>query len=321
VRPPPFLVSFKSEQDFKVALGEDVAAQYWNSIQDLLKAKLPPVVSVRALACLFGVSGKFVGALRNNPERYYRVFTIKKGKKLREIQAPKVGLKVFQKWLGTYLAASVDLPATVYGFVSGRSAPMAARVHCNARWVYSFDLADFFPSTPRSRVVSALESLGYPRHGAELAASICCFRGGLAQGSPASPVLSNLVFGREDLRLAQLASEFGLRHTRYADDIVFSGRDEIPDNLADRTLQILNDGGWRTNGEKEHLAVLPHRLKVHGLLVHGAIPRLTKGYRNRLRALRHLRESGRIRAGDSSRILGHLNYARSIEKLDAQDDD
>ncbi len=286
-----------------------------------MKSKLPPVVSVRALACLFGVSGKFVGALRNNPERYYRVFTIKKGKKLREIQAPKVGLKVFQKWFGTHLAANIELPATVFGFVSGRSAPMAAGVHCNARWVYSVDLANFFPSTPRSRVVSALESLGYPRHGAELAASLCCFHGGLAQGSPASPVLSNLVFGREDLRLKQLASEYELRHTRYADDIVFSGRDEIPNDLPGRVLEILTDGGWRTNGEKEHLAVLPHRLKVHGLLVHGSSPRLTKGYRNRLRAFRHLQESGKVRASDSSRILGHLNYASSIEKFDAQDSD
>lgn len=295
MKPPPFLVSFRSLQEYKLALDAESEALHFDSIEELVRLGVPPVVSVRALACLFGVGARFIGALRRNPQRYYRTFVIRKGKKKREIKAPKVALKLFQKWFGTHLSAAYTAPATVFGFVPGRSAPMAAAVHCGATWVYSVDLSDFFPRTPRARVVQALEALGYPNRGAELAASLCCFGEGLAQGSPASPVLSNLVFANEDASLAALAVALGVRHSRYADDIVFSGQGAVPPDLRTRVHQILAEGNWLINAEKEHLARLPSRLKVHGLLVHGQRPRLTKGYRNRLRAFRHLQKVKKVR--------------------------
>ena len=42
--------------------------------------------------------------------------------------------------------------------------------------------------------------------------------------------------------------------------------------------------------------------------------RLTKGYRNRLRAFKHLLEIGRISENDRSKVAGHLSYAQSVEK-------
>jgi retron-type reverse transcriptase len=316
VKPPPFLVSFPTLPDYKSALGDDVAALYWPQLSRLAEARLPPIESVRALACLFGVSSKFVGALNRNPERYYRSFVIRVGRKRREIQAPKVGLKVFQKWFGTHLSAALEFAPHVFGFVPGKSAPQAAAAHAGAQWVYSVDLRDFFPSVPRPRVVQALRDIGYSPRGANLAATLCCFRNGLAQGSPASPVLSNLVFREEDLALARLADELSVRLTRYADDVVFSGTGAVPAELRMRVKTLLRDRGWEIHTKKERLAVLPQRLKVHGLVVHGHTPRLTKGYRNRIRAFRHLQRSGRLRPEDAPRIAGHLHYADSVSRLE-----
>ncbi|QQR75740.1 MAG: RNA-directed DNA polymerase [Holophagales bacterium] len=319
MKPPPFFVSFRTAADYRAALGDGVAELYWPDIGHLGERRLPPVVSVRALACLFGVSSKFVGALRRNPERYYRSFVIRTGRKKRQIHSPKVGLKVFQKWFGTHLAAALEFDPWVFGFVPGRSAPMAARVHARARWIYSVDLADFFPSVSRTRVVGALQGLGYPGHGAELAASLCCYGEGLAQGSPASPVLSNLVFREQDQQLHELAREFGARLTRYADDIVFSGQAAVPAGLPDRVKAVVTAGGWDLNDAKEELAESPIRLKVHGLVVHGDRPRLTKGYRNRIRALRHLSAVGKVRSEDAARVAGHLRYADSIDRLSEEE--
>ena len=315
---PPFLVSFTTAQQFLQALPADVRIEFAEQIQSLLTLGLPPVVSVRCLATLFGYSPKFVGAMQMGTERYYRTFLIPRRKKKRVIHAPRVALKVIQKWFGHHLAEVVKPANCVFGFVKGQSAIKAAALHCRSNWVYSIDIEDFFPSTSIKKVVEALVSLGYPRHGAELAGKLCCYDGGLSQGSPASPVLSNLVFREADGKLMALAQEYGLRYSRYADDIVFSGQEAFPTELPQKAKSVIQLNGWKVSPEKEWLSKRPNRLKVHGLLVHGERPRLTKGYRNKVRAFKHLLEANRISPEDEARIRGHLSYAKSVDAASLQ---
>ena len=44
----------------------------------------------------------------------------------------------------------------------------------------------------------------------------------LPQGAPTSPVLTNVVCQRLDYLLTAVAKRFGLKYSRYADDITFS---------------------------------------------------------------------------------------------------
>lgn len=314
MNPPPLLVCFETKENLRAALDPHVVKDYWSGAERLIDAGLPPAVSARVVAVLFGFSTKFIGAMIRRPGRYYRAFTIRKGKKQRTIHAPRVALKLIQKWIGYHLCKAAVQDEHVFGFVPGRSAVQAAAMHCGAHWVYSLDIENFFPSTPQSLVETRLRELGYPAHGADMIGALCCIGGGLAQGSPASPVLSNLVFGPLDRAFGSLANELGVRYTRYADDIVFSGDDEPPTGLRERARQIVVAGGWKISVEKEHLARLPQRLKVHGLLVHGSLPRLTKGYRNRIRAMRHLLAVNRVAADDVGRFKGHLSFAESVER-------
>ena len=315
MNPPPFLISFPDKASLKAALAADVLALYWSDIERLIDRGLPPAVSVRVVASLFGFSSRFVGALNRKPERHYRTFVIRKGKKRREIHAPKVGLKVIQKWLSWHLDKALKFDDEVFGFVPGRSAPMAAAVHCGARWVYSLDIENFFPTTTTQKVTAALQEAGYPDHAAEFISALCCYGGNLAQGSPASPVLSNLVFSPFDVELKRIAAETASRYTRYADDIVFSGLGDPPSALAERVRIVIEGAGWKVADRKERLTQLPQRLKVHGLLVHGSIPRLTKGYRNRIRAISHLLKHDKVKDEDIARFKGHLSYAKSVDKL------
>jgi len=310
---PPLLVSFTTAEQLLQALPVQAREEFTDQIQSLLERRLPPVVSVRCLATLFGFSPKFVGAMQKGTERYYRTFSIRQGKKKRVIHAPRVALKVIQKWFGHPLAEAVKPADCVFGFVRGQSTIKAVAVHCGSNWVYSIDIENFFPSTPMTRIVETLVNLGYPRHGAELAGKLCCYNGGLSQGSPASPALSNLVFRESDTELVTLAREYRLHYSRYADDIVFSGQDDFTEDLRQRAKGIIESGGWRVSPEKEWLSKRPNRLKVHGLLVHGEHPRLTKGYRNKLRAFKHLLDANRIADKDDARIRGHLSYAKSVE--------
>jgi hypothetical protein len=122
------------------------------------------------------------------------------------------------------------------------------------------------------------------------------------------------VFRRADAELAKIASLHGVVFTRYADDIVFSGKGEFPEALASEARSVIAEAGWKIAEPKVGLSVLPNRLKVHGLLVHGERPRLTKGYRNKIRAFEHLMRNQAIKPEDRARIKGHLSYARSVDK-------
>ena len=316
MNPPPFLISFGSVEHFLKAIPEDVRALYAQDFQTLCQKQLPPVVSIRCLATLFGYSPKFMGALYKRSEKYYRTFTIPKGKNRRTINAPKIALKVIQKWFGFHLAETLKFDSCVYGFVKGRSAVDAATIHCGSDWVYSIDISDFFPSTPLAQVSAALVELGYPQHGAELIAKLCCYNGGLAQGSPASPVLSNLVFRGADAELVDVAKKFGLNFTRYADDVVFSGKGEFPEEIKPIVRAAIESRGWKIAEAKERLSKRPNRLKVHGFLEHGEKPRLTKGYRNRIRAYKHLLAKNAIDPEDFATVMGHLSYAQSVSSKD-----
>jgi retron-type reverse transcriptase len=297
------------------ALPESTRAAHEAEIRLLTSRGLPPAVSISTISTLFGISREFVGAMSRAPTRYYRIFQLRKGKKKRAISAPKVALKVIQNWLGTHVARAINLPHCVYGFVPGKDGVFAAAsVHCGADWVYSLDLRDFFPSVSEARVVSALESIGFSADSAAFLSRLLTLNGQLPQGSPASPVISNIAFLPTDLALAATADGAGVKYTRYADDLVFSGTGLPADDLPQSIRHILLQHGWSIAEEKEHLAVRPARLKVHGLLVHGAKPRLTKGYRNRIRAYRHLLHANKICEEDLPMILGHLSYARHIER-------
>ena len=313
--PPPLFVSFASIDEALEAMPYRYREGVRSAMLPLTERGLPPALSAGVVATLFGVSIPFTKAISKNPKRYYRVFAIRKGNKTREISAPKVALKLLQSWIGSHLSRSVSLNSCVFGFVPEKNGVIeAAKLHSSARWVYSLDLRDFFPSIDGSRVEEALRKLGYTDHSAAFIRSLCVLNGALPQGSPASPVLSNLVFTDTDIELSKLAVECSVRYTRYADDLVFSGVDEVPPQLQQKVRHILNAHGWVIAEEKEHLAKLPQRLKVHGLLVHGTAPRMTKGYRNRIRAYRHLLAKGLIRVDDLPKVKGHLSYADQVER-------
>lgn len=312
---PPLLVSFSSLDDYLIALGPSVRKQYEHEIRGLYERGLPPVVSSRCLAVLFGYSTKFINVLSQNNKKYYREFTIRKGKKKRKIQAPRVALKVIQKWFGFHLAQSLNYQNYVFGFVPGRSAVDAARVHCNASWVYSIDIKDFFPSTDCATVKSTLIGLGYSEKSVGLMTPIFCYGDGLAQGAPSSPVLSNLALRDIDRELKLIADTFSVKYTRYADDMVFSGLAEYPEGLRQLVENLFQFTSWSLSSEKCRLAesVKGQRLKVHNLLVHGDKPRLTKGYRNKIRAYRHLVATGKAKPDDITRLIGHIKYAESVD--------
>src|SRR5439155_1276785 len=140
------------------------------------------------------------------------------------------------------------------------------------------DLEDFFPSITFPRVRSVFQRLGYSPAVATVLALLCteCPRRpveyagqvyhvaigprGLPQGACTSPGLSNQVARRLDKRLCGLAEKLGLTYTRYADDMTFSGGDEVNARvgyLMARVRHVAEDEGFAVNVKKSgvHISV------------------------------------------------------------------
>jgi len=306
-----------SPAELCAALGESIAVGEPAEIERLHAAGLPPVTSLGSLSVMTGYNPGFVWALLNRTEKYYRVFYIQKGRHRRQIEAPRVSLKLIQKWLGYHFAAKWQPLNEVHGFVPGRSHLTAASEHLRAQWIVSLDLENFFPSTPTGEIRHSLLELGYrERDSLDILVKLLSYEDRLSQGAPTSPVIANIALAKIDKSLSAISKELGIRFTRYADDITFSGLERLANanDIINRVIELLAGTPWRIANQKIHVAESPDRLKVHGLLVHGDKIRLTKGYRNRLRAYRHLLGTGRISDDDLARIKGHLNYGDQVEK-------
>jgi hypothetical protein len=300
-------------------MGEDLTPEEAERVRSYCKLGLPPAVTPEALATMFGYNPGFVWSMLKRTNRHYRIFPIPKGKDERLISAPRVGLKLIQRWLNYHWSLAWIPSDSAHGFVSGRSHISAAKMHCNARWVISADIAEFFPSVKADRVRLALQMLGYADDTSlDMLVNLVCLDGALTQGAPTSPILSNIVLSNLDAVLEELATKFGAVYTRYADDIVFSGKNVLPDGLDASIKETIINDGWTLSDRKFNISQSPHRLKVHGLLVHGDEVRLTKGYRNKLRAFRHLMNSGKVLEDDIAKLSGHLVYSDFIDKQRAE---
>ena len=171
----------------------------------------------------------------------YRV--AKRGGGTRTILAPNVRLKKAQRTLLALLDGGCKVSTPCHGYTRGRSIVTNATRHVRKRWVLRVDIKDFFPSIHFGRVRGALMAppLSLRRPIAEALAALATIPTGrwqteLPQGSPLSPLLSNLICRGLDRDLTQVARTYRCSYTRYADDLVFStDLPQMPPSLVDRT--------------------------------------------------------------------------------------
>jgi hypothetical protein len=153
----------------------------------------------------------------------YREFTIpKRSGGSRRILAPDDPTKQLQRKVLRRLLARLRAHPAATGFEHHKSIVTNARAHQGQAIVVRMDLVDFFPSTRADRLYRYFRRIGWNRRASKTLLRLCTHQGGLPQGAPSSPRLSNLVNYRLDARLAGMAAWLGGVYTRYADDLTIS---------------------------------------------------------------------------------------------------
>jgi hypothetical protein len=133
---------------------------------------------------------------------------------------------------------------------------------------------------------------------ATVLAEIACHDNALPQGSPCSPVISNLIGHVLDIQLGALAKTTGCTYSRYADDITFStNKQAFPAIIAKREptaphkwevgrdLQgIIARAGFTINTVKTRMQYHTSRQDVTGLVVNTKV-NIRSEYRRTVRAM------------------------------------
>src|SRR5712692_5919420 len=179
----------------------------------------------------------------------YQSFSIaKRGGGLRQIKAPCPELMLLQSNLSDLLQNCIDeINSTrkfrdqlAHGFKRERSIVTNAMRHRKRRYVFNVDLQDFFGTINFGRVRGFfIKDANFMLHSkvATVLAQIACPANGLPQGSPCSPVLSNLVGHVLDIHLCKLALKHGCTYSRYADDLTFStNKPDFPSGIAKQAV-------------------------------------------------------------------------------------
>lgn len=249
--------------------------------------------------------------VRQNQKRKYKTFSVKKksgGERI--IHAPVKGLKVLQACLNLILQCVFEPHKAAFGFVPGKSIVSNANIHVGANFVYNIDLKDFFPSVKQSRVWATLQRPPFNLKGdrqqlANIIAALCCTEleieantttgadkvvaNVLPQGAPTSPVLTNVVCQRLDYLLSGVAKRFGLKYSRYADDITFSSMHNVfnPKTkrgklFIDELHRIIKEQGFEIKATKTRLQRNLYRQEVTGLIVNQKV-NVDKRYASRIR--------------------------------------
>jgi len=96
----------------------------------------------------------------------------------------------------------------------------------------------------------------------------------LPQGAPTSPILTNVICQRLDYLLSAVAKRFGLKYSRYADDITFSSLHNVYQTESDfikELHRIIAEQGFHIKESKTRLQKEGCRKEVTGLLVNDKV--------------------------------------------------
>jgi hypothetical protein len=257
--------------------------------------------------------GDVVVADSLHPHFHYRHFTKpKRDGGRREIAAPDTKLKRIQhEIIDRYYRSQEPHPAAL-AYRTGRSTADHAWAHAGAEILITADVQDFFPTTHAWRVADWWRTQ-VEDDLARLLTRLTTYRGGLPQGAPTSPGLSNLVNRDLDDRLTRRADAVGARYTRYCDDLAFSWRQGpgppsdfevgVRATLHEFGYALHPDKGWRIRYRRDEPDLVGVILTRHGGV------RLPDELHQAMRALAG---SDDPRALD--RLAGYRGYAAMITR-------
>ncbi len=317
-------------------------------------SRLKLLSSPSELAQLLNIPQKFFlyHLYGQQPTNQYMQWSIpKKNGGKRNITSPNPELKMIQSRLANYLQECLQEIRSnqnfhinlSHGFEVDKSILTNAEIHIGQKYILNIDLENFFHSINFGRIRGFfIKNVHFQLHPtiATCIAHIACYNNYLPQGSPCSPVISNLICSVLDIRLKNLAKKYKCFYTRYADDLTFSTYLKyFPEQIAKSNYYLnvelsallikeIQKAGFNINPTKTRLQHTNIRQEVTGLTVNKKLSVHTD-YRNLCRAkAHHLFSHGYYftfdkqtlsqRSGSLKELEGQLAFINSLDKYNRE---
>lgn len=274
-------------------------------------------------------------------DQYYRYEIPKRSGGSRKIAAPKPGLKKAQQIILKQILEKIPVEETAHGFLKGHSVVTGANIHGTEKeLLINMDLENFFPTITFDRVRGCFESFGYSPYLASLLTMICtdCDRipievkgqtyfvstskRVLPQGSPASPMLTNIICKTMDYKLSAFADSMGFSYTRYADDLSFSLKEKKEfkefSSFFWNVSHIIKEQGFQINEKKTKILRKSNRQSITGIVINGTEMGVSRKWVKNFRALLHCAaqqaEQGTLSNQQLNQISGRIAWLKSVNE-------
>lgn len=318
--------------------------------------------SIKHLSKLISTEENYLKAVILRTISDYDHYSIpKKSGGSRFISAPRDELKKIQHWINFNVLKNLTPHPCCYSYHRKASIYKCAEIHCSSKWLLKLDIETFFDMTSEVNIYKQFTSIGYSPIVSFALARICTYQpkkltthqkawklhtrvnreepfsrnsisyiGRLPQGSPTSPMLSNMAFYNLDEKINLLIKSYGGLYSRYADDIFisFSNADVnrlLISKLVGRLINYLKNEGYKLNKTKIKLSPPGVRKIVLGLNVDSDTPKLSKEFKRSIDShIYALKKYGpKLHAvernfqsvfGMLEHIKGKIFFARSISR-------
>ncbi len=235
----------------------------------------------------------------------------------RKLHVPDAETKLLQQKVLSRILQRLRVHEAAQGFEIGTSVAKNASMHARKAVVLKMDLVSFFEKTKRVRVKQFFQRIGWTEEAAEALAKITTHEGGLPQGAPTSPALSNRVNVGMDRLITQMTRRVGT-YTRYADDITISfhfDNGRRVRGVVQDVKRIARRYGYTVH-ESKKLRVLRrhHSQQVTGLVVNDG-PRVPRKKRRWLRAVEHRLKTGGEASLTPEQLAGWKAYLVDVDRV------
>ncbi|WP_394183633.1 reverse transcriptase family protein [Marinomonas posidonica] len=148
----------------KSTLDESSVVHLKNYAQSLKRSGLPVIFTLGHLSKIIDIDYSFLRATVERRREFanYRMFAIKKrsgGR--RHIHSVTGGLLQAQQFINSEILQKVEPHSASFAFHKKGGIRLCASMHCGARWMFQYDLADFFYSVNEANVYKVFSELGY----------------------------------------------------------------------------------------------------------------------------------------------------------------
>jgi hypothetical protein len=183
-----------------------------------------------------------------------------------------------------------------HGGVRGRNILTNVRAHIAQAFLFTTDIADFYPSVHWTRVLRLFADLDCSADVAKICTRICTYKHYLSQGLPTSPILADRLMRPVDERIATACETLGAAYSRFVDDLAVSAPFNLKDSgVPGLVYRILRGNGFAPHPDKIFCGPVDGRAAVANIRFHRGHPDVRRQYIDEV--LRQLEDAANLARG------------------------